>query len=68
MNKTFISLISAVALMGAPVWASAADAVKIGFVTTLSTGAGAIGKDMREAVDLAVEHLGGKMAGRDVEV
>ncbi|MFC4270449.1 ABC transporter substrate-binding protein [Sneathiella chungangensis] len=55
-------------MMGAPAMANAADAVKIGFVTTLTTGAGAIGEDMRNAVDLAVEHLGGKMAGRDIEV
>ncbi|WP_373089025.1 ABC transporter substrate-binding protein [Sneathiella sp.] len=48
--------------------ATAADTIKIGFVTTLTTGAGAIGKDMRESVDLAVEHLGGKMAGKDIEV
>lgn len=68
MNKKFISLVSALAMMGAPAMASAADAVKIGFVTTLTTGAGAIGEDMRNAVDLAVEHLGGKMAGRDIEV
>lgn len=68
MNRKFISLVSAVALLSAPGLASAADNIKIGFVTTLSTGAGAIGKDMRDAVDLAVEHLGGKMAGKDIEV
>ncbi len=68
MNKKFISLVSALAMMGAPAMANAANAVKIGFVTTLTTGAGAIGEDMRNAVDLAVEHLGGKMAGRDIEV
>ena len=45
-----------------------ADKVKIGFVTTLTTGAGVIGRDMKDAVDLAVEHIGGKMAGLDVEV
>jgi len=68
VNRKFISLVSAVALLSAPGLASAADNIKIGFVTTLSTGAGAIGKDMRDAVDLAVEHLGGKMAGKDIEV
>ncbi|TNE38903.1 MAG: ABC transporter substrate-binding protein [Alphaproteobacteria bacterium] len=56
------------AFLGAPALATAADPVKIGFVTTLSTGAGAIGQDMRNAVDLAVEHLGGNMGGRPVEV
>jgi len=45
-----------------------ADSVKIGFVTTLTTPAGVIGKDMQNAVNLAVEHIGGKMAGKDVEI
>ena len=48
--------------------AQGADKVKIGFVTTLTTGAGVIGRDMKDAVDLAVEHIGGKMAGLDVEI
>ena len=48
--------------------AQGADKVRIGFVTTLTTGAGVIGRDMKDAVDLAVEHIGGKMAGLDVEV
>jgi len=42
--------------------------VKIGFVTTLTTPAGVIGKDMQDAVNLAVDHLGGKMAGNDVQL
>ncbi len=45
-----------------------ADSVKIGFVTTLTTPASVIGEDMRNAVNLAVEHLGGKMAGKEIEV
>ena len=45
-----------------------ADSVKIGFVTTLTTPAGVIGEDMQKAVNLAVQHLGGKMAGKDIEV
>ena len=45
-----------------------AESVKIGFVTTLTTPAGVIGEDMKNAVNLAVEHLGGKMAGKDIEV
>ncbi len=44
------------------------DSVKIGFVTTLTTPAGVIGEDMQNAVNLAVKHLGGKMAGRDIEI
>ena len=45
-----------------------AETVKIGFVTTLTGGAGAIGNDMRDAVELALDHLGGKMGESDVEI
>ena len=45
-----------------------AETVKIGFVTTLTGGAGAIGNDMRDAVELALDHLGRKMAGSDVKI
>ena len=46
----------------------AADAVKIGFITTLTTPAGVIGKDMVNAVNLALEHIDHKMAGLNVEL
>ena len=45
-----------------------AETVKIGFVTTLTGGAGAIGNDMRDAVELALDHLGRTMGGSDVEI
>ena len=48
--------------------AVAAEKVKIGFVTTITTPAGVIGKDMVDAVNLAMEDIGGKMAGLDVEL
>ncbi|MDP2620490.1 MAG: ABC transporter substrate-binding protein [Hyphomicrobiales bacterium] len=48
--------------------ALAADKIKIGFVTTLTTPAGVIGEDMKRSVDLAVEHIGGKMGNLDVEI
>ncbi len=48
--------------------AQAADTVKIGFVTTLTTPAGVIGRDMVDAVNLAMEDIGGRMAGKDVEL
>ncbi len=54
------------ALLAAP--AMAADKVKIGFVTTLTTPAGVIGKDMVDAVNLAIEHIGGKMGDLEVEL
>ncbi len=52
-------------MLGTPTWA---DDVKIGFVTTLTTGAAVIGKDIQKAVDLAVEHMGGKMGDLDINL
>ena len=40
----------------------AAAKVKIGFVTTITTPAGVIGKDMVDAVNLAMEDIAGPMA------
>lgn len=48
--------------------AMAADTVKIGFVTTLTTPAAVIGKDMQDAANLAMEHIGSKMGGKPVEL
>jgi len=70
MNKTLIFAASALALMlaGPSAFAAKAKRIKIGFVTTLSGGAGVIGKDMRNSVMIALDHLGGKMDGIPVEV
>ncbi len=64
MNKLLTAAIAAsLAATGA-----SAETVKIGFVTTLTTPAAVIGKDMENAVNLAVEHLGGKAGPLDIEV
>ena len=47
---------------------SASADIKIGFVTTLTTPAAVIGKDMRDAVDLAMEHIDGRMGPQTVTV
>ena len=64
--RTLFAALLATLLGTAP--AFGADKVKIGFITTLSGPAGGIGKDMKQSVELAVEHLGGKMAGLPIEV
>ena len=66
MFKKFL-LVASAGLMAMGT-AAAAEKVKIGFVTTITTPAGVIGKDMVDAVNLAMEDIGGKMAGRDVEL
>jgi len=42
--------------------------VKIGFVTTLTTGGAVIGNDQKKAVELALKHIGGKMGNLDVNL
>ena len=66
MLKKFLLLASAGLMAIGP--AVAAEKVKIGFVTTITTPAGVIGKDMVDAVKLAMEDIDGKMAGLDVEL
>jgi branched-chain amino acid transport system substrate-binding protein len=48
--------------------ALAQQKVEIGFISTFSGPVGAIGADMKNSVELALDHLGRKMAGLDVEV
>src|SRR6202166_304021 len=48
--------------------ASAQGKLKIGVIVTLSGPAAALGQQVRDGFALAVKDLGGKMAGRDVEV
>ena len=62
------SLVLATAIGAAVAAPGALAKVKIGFVTTLSTPAAVIGNDMRDAVNLAMEHIGNRMGNTDVEV
>ncbi len=55
MKRICLALAAAMALGGGA--ASAAETVKIGFVTTLTTPAGVIGRDMVDAVNLAVRSM-----------
>src|SRR6202047_2836194 len=48
--------------------AVAQEKLKIGVIVTLSGPAAALGQQVRDGFALAVKDLGGKMAGRDVEV
>ena len=64
MKKFVTTALAATLLAGTAM----AEPVKIGFVTTLTTGAAVIGNDMKNAVDLAMEHLGGKAGDTELEV
>jgi branched-chain amino acid transport system substrate-binding protein len=65
-TRTLLAGIVAAAFISTP--ALAQQKVKIGFITTLSGPQGAIGNDMRNSVELALDHLKRKVGGLDVEV
>ena len=67
MIKNFMRGTLALMILALP-GVGSAESVKIGFVTTLTTGAAVIGNDMRDAVNLAVEDLNGTMGDLDIEV
>src|SRR5438105_12059152 len=48
--------------------AVAADSIKIGFISTFSGPTAAIGNDMRNSFELALDHLGRKIGGLPVEI
>ncbi|MDA1310724.1 MAG: ABC transporter substrate-binding protein [Proteobacteria bacterium] len=62
-----LTLLAAAGMLAASP-ALAAEKVKIGYVTTITTPAGVIGKDVVDAVNLALKDIGGKMAGLPVEL
>ena len=69
MKSTLLGAATAAAILGLGLPAAfAQQSVKIGFVSTFSGSQAAIGEDMRRSVDLAVEHLGGKMAGKPIQI
>ena len=69
MKSTLLGAATAAAILGLGLPAAfAQQSVKIGFVSTFSGPQAAIGEDMRRSVDLAVEHLGGKMAGKPIQI
>ncbi len=64
MKKTLFTALLATALTAA----QAADAVKVGFLSTLSGPAAGLGVDIRDGFQLAMKHLGGKLGGVPAEV
>jgi branched-chain amino acid transport system substrate-binding protein len=70
MRSAFRSLL-ACAVVGAFAFAgpvAAQQKIKIGFISTFSGPQGVMGQYMKESVELAIEHLGGKVGGLPVEM
>jgi branched-chain amino acid transport system substrate-binding protein len=66
MRIGLIGLAAAAALAVAP--AAAQEKLKIGFINTFSGGLAIYGKHQKDAVELAMEHLGGKIGGLETEI
>ena len=66
--KSFLMGTAAVLVLGSMPAVAQQQSVKIGFVSTFSGPTAVIGNDMRNSFDLALDHLGHKMAGKPVEV
>src|SRR5690348_4049858 len=60
------ALVALASVTAAP--AMAQEKIKIGVLVTTSGPAAALGQQVRDGFALAIKDLGGKMAGRDVEV
>src|SRR5712691_5219938 len=66
-TRSILAGIAVVALaLSAP--AAAQQKVRIGFISTFSGPQGVMGQYMKESVELAIEHLGGKIGGLPVEM
>jgi branched-chain amino acid transport system substrate-binding protein len=67
MKKIMVAAGAFLALAAGPALAQS-KSVKIGFVSTFSGPTAVIGNDMRNAFELALDHMGRKMGGLPVEV
>jgi len=67
MKRTLLAACAIVALTTAPALAQQ-KTVKIGLISTFSGPPAAIGNDMRNSFELALDHLGRKLGGLPVEV
>src|SRR6187431_1460561 len=67
MKRTLMVSAACLALIASPA-AAQNKTVKIGFVSTFSGPTAVMGNDMRNAFELALDHMGRKMGGLPVEV
>lgn len=62
-RRRALAALVAVGCMTAAGGASAADKIKVGLLTTLSGPGAALGNEIRDGFNLALQHTGGKLPG-----
>ena len=67
MKRKLLTLVLGSFLLASPALAQQ-KTVKIGFISSFSGPVAAIGNDMRNSFELALDHLGRKIGGQPVEV
>ena len=68
MHKISLSLVAGIAAAALCLPAAAQQKLKIGFIATFSGPQGVIGADMKNSVELALDHLNRKIGDLDTEV
>ena len=68
MKRTLLAACAIAAIVAANPAAAQQKTVKIGFISSFSGPAAAVGNDMRNSFELALDHLGRKLGGLPVEV
>jgi branched-chain amino acid transport system substrate-binding protein len=68
MKRTLLAACAIAAIVAADPAAAQQKTVKIGLISTFSGPPAAIGNDMRNSFELALDHLGRKLGGLPVEV
>src|SRR4029079_13796367 len=68
MYKSLQALVAGAVALALAGSAAAQQNVKIGFITTLSGPPAIVGKHMKDSVEIALDHLGHKMNGMEVEM
>lgn len=64
----FLGVLSAAALCVSTLGAQAQESIKVGMILTLSGPPAAIGQQIRQGFELALEQMDGKLGGRTVEL
>lgn len=67
-NASRMCVAAALALLGTSVSANAQEPIRLGFLSSLSGPFGVLGAEQKRGLELALEHLGGKLGGVPIKL